>query len=69
MIILSFQPFSPATASSRVPFTRPAEPGFRSLEYQFYGVKSMKKNRLIKYVHEDEYVAEVDVELINAENE
>ena len=29
----------------------------------------MKKNRLIKYVHEGEYVAEVDVELINAENE
>ena len=29
----------------------------------------MKKNRRIKYVHEGEYVAEVDVELINTENE
>ncbi len=29
----------------------------------------MKKNRRIKYVHEGEYVSEVDVELINAEKE
>jgi hypothetical protein len=41
----------------------------RTVEFGFQETKNMKTRKRIKYVHEGEYVAEVDVELIVTDNE